>query len=171
MFKLLAEISPLDNFLPLSLYSSYDIISPFLSWNSYISSSSFLWIWSNWVCREVNFISYRVLWWCKIDVSSNILVLNSWTDVTMLSSFSSKDNVLKREPLWDVKVSVLTLFRLWPMLALNVRMLIGHYFEQGDSSVVRRIPLSFKILEMRQQKGTHISDLVHRTVLCRTWNI
>ena len=157
--------------LPLSLYSSYDIISPFFSWNSYISSSGFLWIWSNWVCREVNFISHRVLWWCKIDVSSNILVLNSWTDVTMLSSFSSKDNVLKHEPLWDVKVSVLTLIRLWPMLALNVRILIGHCFEHGDSSVVRRIPLSFKILEMRQQKGTHISDLVRRTVLCRTWKI
>ena len=140
MFKLLAEISPLVKLsLPLSLYSSYDIISPFLSRNSYISFSSFLWIWSNWVCREVNFISNRVLWWCKIDVSSNILVLSSWTDVTMLSSLSLKDNVLQHEPLWDVEVSGLTLFRLWPMLALNVRMLIGHGFVQGDSSAVGRI--------------------------------
>ena len=54
------------------------------------------------------------------------------------------------------------------MLALNVRMLIGHGFVQGDSSAVGRIPLSFKILEMRQQKGTHIRDSIRRTVLRKT---
>ena len=85
--------------------------------------------------------------------------------------FSSRDNVLKREPLWDVEVSCLTLFWLWPMLALNVRILIGHGFVQGDSSTVGRIPFSFKILEMRQKKGTHIRDSVRRTVLCKTWKI
>ena len=89
----------------------------------------------------------------------------------MLLSFSSRDNVLKCESLWDVEVSGLTFFRLWPMLALNVRILIGHGFVYGDSSVVRRTPLSFKILEMRQQKGTHIHDSVRRTVLRRTWKI
>ena len=104
-------------------------------------------------------------------MSSDILVLNSWTDVTMLSCFSSTDNVLKREPLWDAEVSALTFFRLWPMLALNVRLLIGHGFRQGDSSTIGRIPLSFKILEMRQQKGTHIRDSVHRIILRRTWKI
>ena len=137
--------SPLGNFLPLwfsppliklslplSLHSLYDILSPFLSWNSYISSSSFLWIWSNWVCSELNFISHRELWWCRVDVSPDILVLNSWIDDTMWSSFSLRERVLKCEPLWDVEVS--GLFRLWPMLALNVRMLIGLSFEQGDSA-------------------------------------
>ena len=144
-FKLLAEISPLDSFLPFwsSYHSPFHCIPivfplwhhlPLLSWNSYISSSSFLWIWSNWILREVNSISHRVLWWCKIDVSPDILVFNSCTDVTMLSSFSSRENVLK--PPWDVEVSSLTLFRLWPMLALNVRMLIGLGFVLGDSSVV-----------------------------------
>ena len=89
----------------------------------------------------------------------------------MLSSFLSRENVLKCEPLWDVEVSVLTLFRLWPMLALDVRMLIGLSSMQGDSSAIGWIPLSFKILEMRQQKGIHIQDLVRRTILRRTWKI
>ena len=38
------------------------------------------------------------------------------------------------------------------MLALNVRMVIGLGFVQGESSSVGRIPLSFKILEMNSKK-------------------
>ena len=64
---------------------------------------------------EVNFISHQVLWWCRVDVSPDILVLNSWTDDTMWSSFSSRERELKYEPLWDVEVSGFALFRLWPM--------------------------------------------------------
>ena len=85
--------------------------------------------------------------------------------------FGIKGNELEHKPLGDAQVSDLTFFWLWPMLALNVRMVIGLGFVQGESSSVGRIPLSFKILEMRLQKGTHILDSVRRTVLYRMWKI
>ena len=107
-------------FLPLSLYS------PFFSWNSQSSvSSSFLWIWSNWVWREVNFVSQQMVWWCKREASPDILVLMSWTDAIMLSKFSLYKDKLEWEPWWDAEVSVLIPFWLWPMLVLSVQMLIG----------------------------------------------
>ena len=52
-------------------------------------SSSFLWIWSNWVWREVNFVSQRIWWWCRRVASPDILVLMSWMDTIMLFNFSS----------------------------------------------------------------------------------
>ena len=67
--------------------------------------------------------------------SPKILVLNSWTDSIMESSFSFAGDGLERDPSCEGCDSDLTSFLLRPMLAFSVRRLIGLGFGWEDSSV------------------------------------
>ena len=45
-------------------------------------------------------MSHQMLWWCKRVAGPEILVLNSWTNAIMESSFSLTEDGLERDP-WD----------------------------------------------------------------------
>lgn len=79
-----------------------------------------------------------------MDVSPDIFVPSSLIDATIESSLLSVVKELEYEPLRDAETSVLIPFLLWPMLALNVRMLIGHGLGQGNSFSEGWIPFSFQ---------------------------
>ena len=89
----------------------------------------------------------------------------------MLSSCSSQAWEVELELPRAAWLSCLVLFLVWLILAWRMRMLIGLGFGYGCLSSKGCTSLSFKILEIRRQKGRQFLEVVHSTVFTKMWKI